>query len=279
MRRLIVSILVLLIPGAVVVSSQGRAVMPTSAHEFSFQSIDGSPLPLAQYAVKAVLVVNTASMCGYTPQYADLEALWQRYRERGLVVLGVPSNDFGGQEPGSAEQIKVAVGSAFPLRQELSERVRGRDLVTGLPKTVAISSAEVRRAIEGPVLQMVELARAVLDVCPPELAGDVLERGVTLTGGGALLRGLAERMHHELGVPVTVAEASLESAPIELAATGTVEARATVEVRSRVAGQVQRVHFQEGDEVERGQLLFSIDPAPFRNALAEAQGTVEFAMQ
>ena len=76
-------------------------------------------------------------------------------------------------------------------------------------------------------------------------------------------------------VPVTVAEASLESAPIELAATGTVEARATVEVRSRVAGQVQRVHFQEGDEVERGQLLFSIDPAPFRNALAHAQAELE----
>ena len=69
----------------------------------------------------------------------------------------------------------------------------------------------VRRAIEAPVLQMVELARAVLDVCPPELAGDVLERGVTLTGGGALLRGLAERMHHELGVPVTVADDPLRA--------------------------------------------------------------------
>lgn len=122
MRRLIVSILVLLIPGAVVVSSQGRAVMPTSAHEFSFQSIDGSPLPLAQYAVKAVLVVNTASMCGYTPQYADLEALWQRYRERGLVVLGVPSNDFGGQEPGSAEQIKDFCEVNFAIDFPLTEK-------------------------------------------------------------------------------------------------------------------------------------------------------------
>lgn len=111
----------------------------------------------------------------------------------------------------SAEQIKVAVGSAFPMREELSERVRGRDLVTGLPRTVSISSVEVRRAIEAPVLQMVELARAVLDVCPPELAGDILDRGITLTGGGALLRGLAERMHHELGVPVTVADDPLRA--------------------------------------------------------------------
>jgi rod shape-determining protein MreB len=104
----------------------------------------------------------------------------------------------------SAEDIKVAVGSAFPLRQELSTRIRGRDLVTGLPRTVEISSGEVRRAIEGPVLQIIELVRATLDVCPPELAGDILDRGIMLTGGGGLLRGLDERMRHELGVPVHV---------------------------------------------------------------------------
>ena len=111
----------------------------------------------------------------------------------------------------SAEDIKTAAGSAFPLRQETAVRVRGRDLGTGLPKTVSISSPEVRRAIEGPVLQIVELVRCVLDVCPPELAGDVLDRGITLTGGGALLRGLDERMRHELGVPVRVAEDPLRA--------------------------------------------------------------------
>ena len=111
----------------------------------------------------------------------------------------------------SAEDIKVAVGSAFPLREELTTRLRGRDLVTGLPKTVQVGSAEVRRAIEGPVLQIIELARATLDVCPPELAGDVLDRGITLTGGGALLRGLDERMRHELGVPVHVADDPLRA--------------------------------------------------------------------
>jgi rod shape-determining protein MreB len=111
----------------------------------------------------------------------------------------------------SAEDIKIAVGSVFPLREELSTRVRGRDLVTGLPKTVHVGSAEVRRAIEGPVLQIIELVRATLDVCPPELAGDVLDRGITLTGGGALLRGLDERMRHELGVPVHVAEDPLRA--------------------------------------------------------------------
>jgi rod shape-determining protein MreB and related proteins len=111
----------------------------------------------------------------------------------------------------SAEDIKVRAGSAFPLREELSARVRGRDLVTGLPKTVTITSPEIRRAIEGPVLQMVELVRATLDVCPPELAGDVLDNGIVLTGGGALLRGLDERMRVELGVPVRVADDPLRS--------------------------------------------------------------------
>jgi rod shape-determining protein MreB len=111
----------------------------------------------------------------------------------------------------SAEDIKVAVGSAFPLSEERTTRVRGRDLVSGLPKTVTISSQEVRRAIEGPVLQIVELVRATLDVCPPELAGDILDNGITLTGGGALLRGLDERLRHELGVPVHVADDPLRA--------------------------------------------------------------------
>ncbi|HEU4999441.1 MAG TPA: rod shape-determining protein [Lapillicoccus sp.] len=111
----------------------------------------------------------------------------------------------------SAEDIKTGVGSAFPLAEELTTRIRGRDLVTGLPKVVSISSPEVRRAIETPVIQIVELVRATLDVCPPELAGDIVDRGITLTGGGALLRGLDERMRHELGVPVHVATEPLRS--------------------------------------------------------------------
>lgn len=77
-----------------------------SAHDFSFPAIDGGTLRLADFEGKPVLVVNTASECGYTPQYAGLEKLWRTYRERGLVVLGVPSNDFGAQEPGAEPAIK-----------------------------------------------------------------------------------------------------------------------------------------------------------------------------
>lgn len=90
-----------------------------TAHDFSFTSIDGKPLPMKQFAGKAVLLVNTASQCGFTPQYTDLQKVWSTYRDRGLVVLGVPSNDFGGQEPGSAKQIKefceVNFDVDFPL--------------------------------------------------------------------------------------------------------------------------------------------------------------------
>ena len=111
----------------------------------------------------------------------------------------------------SAEHLKVEVGSAFPLAREVTTRVRGRDLVTGLPKTVDVGSAEIRRAIAAPVGQIVALVRDVLDRCPPELAGDVLQRGITLTGGGALLRGIDARLRHELGVPVTVAETPLRA--------------------------------------------------------------------
>ena len=100
-----------------------------SAYEFSFNSIDGDPLPLAAYKGKPVLVVNTASFCGYTPQYKDLEALWKKYRARGLVVLGVPSNDFGAQEPGAAAEIKTFCATNyhvdFPLAAK--EKVLGGD--------------------------------------------------------------------------------------------------------------------------------------------------------
>lgn len=106
----------------------------------------------------------------------------------------------------SAEQIKRAVGSVWPLAQELTTRVRGRDLSTGLPRTVELGSEEIRRMIEPVTAQVVEVVRSVLDVCPPELAGDLLDSGVVLTGGGARLRGWAERLRHELGVPVRVAD-------------------------------------------------------------------------
>lgn len=94
-----------------------------SAHDFTFTDIDdGRPLPLSRFAGKAVLVVNTASECGFTPQYEGLQALYDRYRERGLVVLGVPANDFGGQEPGSAAQIKDFCDTNYHITFPMTEK-------------------------------------------------------------------------------------------------------------------------------------------------------------
>lgn len=93
-----------------------------SAYAFSFDGLNGAPINLAEHAGRPILIVNTASHCGYTPQYAGLQKLWARYRDRGLLVLAVPSNDFGGQEPGGATEIgKTAQGEYhvdFPIAQK-----------------------------------------------------------------------------------------------------------------------------------------------------------------
>ncbi|MFX0537964.1 rod shape-determining protein [Ornithinimicrobium sp. Y1847] len=106
----------------------------------------------------------------------------------------------------SAEDIKMRVGSVWPLAEELTTRVRGRDLSTGLPRTIELGSDEVRRMIEPVTTQVVEVVRLVLDICPPELSGDLIDTGIVLTGGGALLKGWTERLRHELGIPVRLAE-------------------------------------------------------------------------
>ena len=94
------------------------------AYRFEFSSIDGERLPLDAWRGRPVLVVNTASFCGYTPQYSDLETLWQRFRDRGLVVLGVPSNDFGQQEPGSPTEIKQFCMTNYSVDFPLTEKYR-----------------------------------------------------------------------------------------------------------------------------------------------------------
>ena len=106
----------------------------------------------------------------------------------------------------TAEDIKVRIGSAFPLTEELSLEIRGKNLVTGLPKSVRITSNEIREAITEPVAAMVELVKETLDATPPELAADVMNRGIALAGGGALLRGLDQLISAETDIPVYVAE-------------------------------------------------------------------------
>ncbi len=94
-----------------------------TAHNYSFRSIDGENLPLETFKGKAILIVNTASQCGFTRQYSALQDLWTRYRERGLIVIGVPSNDFGGQEPGGETAIKNFCAVNFNIDFPLTEKV------------------------------------------------------------------------------------------------------------------------------------------------------------
>jgi glutathione peroxidase len=109
--------------------TMGTPAVAGNAHDFTFEKIDGGALPLAQFKGKAVLVVNTASFCGFTPQYEGLEHIYKEFKGKGLVVLGVPANNFGGQEPGSNKEIKEFCESKydvdFPLAAKVS--VRGDD--------------------------------------------------------------------------------------------------------------------------------------------------------
>ncbi|MHB1613985.1 MAG: rod shape-determining protein [Actinomycetes bacterium] len=111
----------------------------------------------------------------------------------------------------TAEEIKMAIGSAFPTPDEPHAEIRGRDLVSGLPKTIVVSAEEIRKAIEEPVNAIVDAVKTTLDKCPPELSGDIMDRGIVLTGGGALLKGLDERLRHETGMPIHIAEDPLDA--------------------------------------------------------------------
>jgi rod shape-determining protein MreB and related proteins len=111
----------------------------------------------------------------------------------------------------TSEEIKIALGSAYPLETELYAEVRGRDLVTGLPKTIVVSTEEIRDAIEEPVAAIVDAVKVTLDKTPPELAADIMSNGIVVTGGGALLHGLKERLASETGMPIVIADNPLLS--------------------------------------------------------------------
>ena len=119
----------------------------------------------------------------------------------------------------TAEELKISVGAAYPVSGKPRAEIRGRDLSTGMPRNVTISADELRKAMDGPIASIVGAVRSTLDRCPPELAGDLVSRGIVLTGGGALLRGIDARLQHEIGIPVLVADRPLDSVVL---GTGTV---------------------------------------------------------
>jgi rod shape-determining protein MreB and related proteins len=129
------------------------------------------------------------------------EAIIQHVKKEYSLLLGERT----------AEAIKLAIASVFPVPEELVAEIKGRDLVSGLPKTITITAEEIRRAIEEPVNAIIDAIKSTLDRTPPELSADIMDRGIVLTGGGALLRGLDKRLRHETGMPVRIADTPLQA--------------------------------------------------------------------
>lgn len=132
------------------------------------------------------------------------EAIIRHIRNAYNLMIGEPS----------AEEIKIKIGSAYPMIQEVSMEIRGRDMVAGLPKTVQVSSEEVREALGEPIRQIAEKLCALLEETPPELASDIIERGIVLTGGGSLLRGLDKLFQRVTDIPVRVADNAMHCVAI-----------------------------------------------------------------
>jgi rod shape-determining protein MreB and related proteins len=130
----------------------------------------------------------------------------------------------------TAEEIKIKIGSAYPMDKEVGMEVKGRDLVAGLPKTLTITSQEVREALLEPISTIVESVRVTLERCPPELSADLVDRGLVLAGGGALLRGLDKLLQEETGLPVHIAED-----PLSAVAEGTGRALSEIKFLRQVA--------------------------------------------
>lgn len=129
------------------------------------------------------------------------EAIIQWVKKENNLMLGERT----------AEQIKMAIGSAYPYPDEPAAEVRGRDLVSGLPKTVVVTSQEIREAIEEPLQDVIDAVKFTLDKTPPELAADIMDKGIVVTGGGALLRGLDVRLAHETSMPIVTVDKPLHS--------------------------------------------------------------------
>jgi rod shape-determining protein MreB len=129
----------------------------------------------------------------------------------------------------TAEEIKIAIGSAYPLREEPSVDVRGRDLVSGLPRIVRMTSTEIREAMSEPIAAIVDAVKYTLERTPPELAADIVDRGIVLAGGGALLRGIDRLLAEETGMPVT-----LTDDPLSAVVLGTGRALEEIDVLKKV---------------------------------------------
>ncbi len=154
--------------------------------------IGGGTTEIAVIALSGIVNEESIRIAGDEMNYA----IMQFFKRNHNILIGERT----------AEAIKCEVGSAVPLKEEITIQVKGRDLVGGIPKTTEVSSVEIRDALNESIVQIIEAVRQTLERTPPELSADILDRGVMLTGGGALLKGLDERIKIETNLPVHVAE-------------------------------------------------------------------------
>ena len=154
--------------------------------------IGGGTTEIAVIALSGIVNEESIRIAGDEMNYA----IMQFFKKNHNILIGERT----------AEAIKCEVGSAVPLKEEITIQVKGRDLVGGIPKTTEVSSVEIREALNEAIVQIVDAVRQTLERTPPELSADILDRGIMLTGGGALLKGLDERIKMETNLPVHVAE-------------------------------------------------------------------------
>jgi rod shape-determining protein MreB len=154
--------------------------------------IGGGTTEVAVLSLGGMVVAKSLDIAGDEMN----DAVVQYFRRKYNLMIG----------ENTAEDVKIKIGSIFPLAEELSQEVKGRDQVTGLPKTVTISSEEIRQALSEPIKSIIELIKSALEETPAELAADLVDRGIVLAGGGSLLRGLPELLSQETELPVKLAD-------------------------------------------------------------------------
>jgi len=154
--------------------------------------IGGGTTEIAVISLGGIVCAKSIKIAGDEMDMAIIEYLRKTYN----LMIGERT----------AEEIKIRIGSAYPLEEELSMDVRGRDLIAGLPKTVTVTSVEIREALHDPIQAIVNASKETLEHTPPELASDLIDRGIVMAGGGSLLRGLDKRIAEETGLPVHIAE-------------------------------------------------------------------------
>ena len=169
----------------------GAGLPVQSPHGSMIVDVGGGTTEVAVISLGGIVAAQSARVGG---DVLD-DAISQYVKKEYSVALG----------DSTAEEVKIALGSAWPLPDEMYAEIRGRDLVSGLPKTITVSSVEMREALEEPLSSIIDTVKFTLDQTPPELAADIMDEGIMLAGGGALLRGIDQRLANETGMPIRIA--------------------------------------------------------------------------